>query len=48
MKVIVAEMLRHPFATVMIIGSIGALIANIIAASKGIPGTPVVSITSNK
>lgn len=45
MKNTISEMLQHPLATILIIGSIGTAVARIVSASKSVSIKPFVDIT---
>lgn len=40
-------MIKHPFATAMLVACIANGVSNIIAAARGVSPTPVVSVMSN-
>lgn len=44
----IETMVKHPFATVMIIAFTGSAIANIISAAKGGNVTPVIQVNDTK
>ena len=48
MKNIFSEMLRHPIAAIIVVGIVGNTIVGIIAANKGIPGTPFFNVSLTK
>jgi hypothetical protein len=48
MNDIISKMLQRPIATIIIVGSFGRAIANIIAAAKGTPIGPMISIQNTK
>lgn len=44
----IETMVKHPFATILIIAFTGRTVANIIQVSKGKPVTPVIQVVSKK
>lgn len=48
MKDVVSEMLKHPFATILIIGAVGSLVAEIISVSRGNARKPFVDVSMSK
>lgn len=47
MKNTINQMLNHPFATIMIVGSVGNAVANVVRAVKGCDAEPMVKIVNN-
>lgn len=48
MKDVFGKMLDHPIATIIIVGEIGCVMANIINACKGVETKPLISIRIGK
>lgn len=47
MKDTVKEILEHPIATIIILGTVGSVVAEIIGAIKGTPKEPLIRLVNN-